>query len=199
NYQLAVFDNEEDYTRYCFWYNKYSEKYKVKTYAFCLMNNHVHFIVEPETEQGLAKLFNTLHMRYSQYINNLRNVKGHLWQGRFYSCILDEKHLYNAIRYVERNPIRIGVVKNAWDYKWSSAKFHVKESKSPILIQESFKMNETEWKKYVQKLDINIENEIRLKTKRGLVVGTENFIKQIENKIKRSLKCLNQGRPYKVE
>mgnify|MGYP003973822927 FL=1 len=69
------------------------------------MTNHVHFVCVPEQEDTLARTFNTLHMRYSQYLNHKRKLKGHLWQGRFYSCTLDERHLYSAVRYVENKKL----------------------------------------------------------------------------------------------
>jgi putative transposase len=63
-------------------------------------------------------------MCYAQYINKRRAARGHLWPGRFFSCFIDTEHLYHAIRSVERNPVRVGIVENAWDYRWSSARVH---------------------------------------------------------------------------
>ena len=90
------------------------------------MDNHVHFIVVPSDTDSLAKTFNQAHMRYSQYHNEKTGKRGHLWQGRFYPCPLHEVHLYTAIRYVERNPVRAGLVNQGEDYPWSSALSHVK-------------------------------------------------------------------------
>ncbi len=72
----------------------------------------------------MARSFNQAHMRYSQYFNGKIGQRGHLWQGRFYSCPLDGVHLYAAIRYVERNPVRAGLVERSEDYPWSSALNH---------------------------------------------------------------------------
>ena len=58
---------------------------------------------------------------------------GHLWQGRFKACVLDEAHLWNAVRYVEQNPVRAGIVNRAEDYKWSSAAAHCGLREEPIL------------------------------------------------------------------
>lgn len=70
------------------------------------MSNHVHFIAVPIKAESLSKTFNMLHMRYSQLLNTRNKATGHLWQGRFFSCVLDERHLYAGIRYVENNPVR---------------------------------------------------------------------------------------------
>ena len=72
-------------------------------------------------------------MRYSQYCNEKIGQRGHLWQGRFYSCPLDGVHLYMAMRYVERNPVRARIVEKAEDYTWSSAASHVRGIDNPIL------------------------------------------------------------------
>ena len=78
--------------------NEYSTEHNLDIIAYCLMTNHVHFIAIPPKEETLSKVFNTVHMRYAHYLNRQRKVKGHLWQGRFYSCALDDAHLYRAIR-----------------------------------------------------------------------------------------------------
>jgi len=112
--------------------------------------------------------------------------------------MLDEVYLYRAIRYVERNPVRAGIVKEAWKYPWSSAKEHTdSKTKSIIPLSKSFTMSKEEWKEYLREDDEEMTREMRLKTSRGLVVGTEKFIKKIEKKLDRSLECLNPGRPWK--
>ena len=165
------------------------------------MTNHVHFIVIPKKEQSLAKIFNAVHMRYSHYINGKRGVKGHLWQGRFYSCVLDEKHLYRAIRYVEKNPVRAKIVKEAWGYKWSSARQHMgKENFRVIELSKKYRyFDNSEWQDYLTEEDEDMDREIRLKTARGLVVGEKEFIKKLEKKLNRSLACLKWGRPKKTQ
>ena len=117
---------------------------------------------------------------------------------RYFSCILDEIYLYRTIRYVEQNPVRARIVDDAWDYKWSSARTHVGiETDSIIPLKKTFNMDTEEWKQYLKEVDEEANKEMRLKTKRGLVVGTEAFIKKLEKRLKRSLKCLDPGRPKK--
>jgi putative transposase len=55
-------------------------------------------------------------MRYAQAVNRRHGWSGHLWQGRFFSSPLDDAHLWAAVRYVERNPVRAGIVSRAEDY-----------------------------------------------------------------------------------
>ncbi|MBU1043547.1 MAG: transposase [Candidatus Omnitrophica bacterium] len=198
NYRQTIFDRQEDYIQYCEWLDKYAQEKSLEIIAYCLMNNHVHFIVVPKKEQDLAEVFKIVHMRYSHYINKQRAAKGHLWQGRFYSCILADDHLYRAIRYLENNPVRAKIVKQAWEYEWSSAKYHVGHMNNRPLIKlvnyEAVDHGE-QWREYLQEEDIQMTEEMRLKTERGLAIGTEKFIKKLESTLNRSLKCVNQGRP----
>jgi putative transposase len=96
NYRQTVFKTDQDYLLYLDWLKTYCQKHSLKMWAYCLMGNHIHFITVPMEEDSLARVFNTLPMRYSQYINDRRNARGRLWQGgqgRFFSCVLDERHL----------------------------------------------------------------------------------------------------------
>ena len=89
-----VFFCDDDKQLYLEWLIEYCSKYKVALLAYCLMDNHVHLILVPETADGLQKALKLLHMRYAQYINKQQGWTGHLWQGRFFSSTLDEQHTY---------------------------------------------------------------------------------------------------------
>jgi len=97
----------------------------VRVLAYCLMSNHVHFIVVPEREDSLAVLFGRANGRFAQAVNIERGRCGHLWQARFHSCPMSETHLWAGLRYVEENPCRAGMVAAAADYRWSSAAAHL--------------------------------------------------------------------------
>ena len=93
--------------------------------AYCLMTNHIHLIAVPEEADSLWRCMQRVHGRYAQYLNARRRRSGHLWQNRFYSCPLDERHLWMALGYVERNPVRAGMVRRPDDHAWSSAVAHL--------------------------------------------------------------------------
>jgi putative transposase len=140
NYRQRIFLRKEDRIKYLAWIKEYSKKYELEIWAYCLMINHVHFIAVPQKLDSMARTFNTVHMLYSQYYNRKLNKKGHLWQGRFYSCPLDSEHLYEAIRYVEMNPVRAGLVEKPDYYEWSSAKAHIDNNfKNTILSDKHLK------------------------------------------------------------
>ena len=107
NYRQNIFQDDEDRLRYLSWIDEHSKKYNLSLFAYCLMDNHVHFIAIPRKEESLAKVFSIIQMRYSHYVNR-KKISCHLWQGHFYSCVLDELHLMIALRYVEKNPRACG-------------------------------------------------------------------------------------------
>jgi len=101
----------------------------VRVLAYCLMSNHVHLVVVPERADSLAVLFRRVHGAYGQAVNAGLGRSGHLWQNRFYSCPLSERHLWVALRYVEANPVRAGIAARPEQYRWSSAAAHLGERK----------------------------------------------------------------------
>jgi putative transposase len=201
NYRQVVFGEDGDYQQYLEWLKYYSARYSLKIWAYCLMNNHVHFVVVPEAEDSMARVFNTLHMRYSQYYNGKQDSKGHLWQGRYYSCALDEKHLYAAVRYVENNPVKTGVVKKAENYAWSSAKGHVRGAVDSLLDMNCFLIGRIrEWSAYLEERDDELTiTALRENTKTGRPCGDDRFIRKIEEAIGRRLEAMPRGRPRKGE
>ncbi len=87
------------------------------------MSNHVHLVV-PRKPESLAKALKYTHGRYASYWNATHGSSGHAWQGRFYSCPLDQPHLLEALRYAELNPVRAGLIATAELWPWSSAGAH---------------------------------------------------------------------------
>lgn len=99
---------------------------EVGVLAWCLMPNHVHLVVVPEHEDSLSVLFRRVHGRYAQYLNARIDRSGHLRQSRFFSCPLSDRHCWKVVAYVERNPVRGGLVERAGEYRWSSGAAHLK-------------------------------------------------------------------------
>jgi len=199
NYQQTVFEEDRDYLLYLQWLSKYARRYFLKVWAYCLMRNHVHLVCMPVEHYSFSKTFNALNMRYSQYFNQKKEVKGHLWQGRFQSCILDERHAYEAIRRVENNPVRAKIVSRADAYPWSSARSHVYKEANAILADECYLIKNTDdWLAYLmEKEDEVLVDNIKEKMKTGRPCGDEPFVRRIEELLERKLMPLPRGRPPK--
>ena len=170
---------------------------KVEIYAYCLMQNHVHLVASPATEKGLSDALRDTHAVYSRYFNTKHAFVGHTWQARPWIFVLDEAHLWNAIRYVERNPVKAAIVEQAEDYLWSSAAVHcglrddlLITSSSPLLIS---KENWSEWLK-VEETSEQIKM-MRKHSATGKPLGSLEFLKELETKTGRKLLPQKRGRP----
>ena len=161
------------------------------------MPNHVHFIAVPGKEYSLSKTLSACHMCYAHYINRKNRLTGHLWQGRFYSCILGESHLYAAVRYIENNPVRANLVEKAWEWNWSSARAHSREGTSKLLLGDIHRYMEVEdWKNYLcQADDKKIISAIIKNTSTGRPSGSVAFVSRLEGVLNRRLRALPRGRP----
>ena len=106
----GVFFGDEDYRAYLTLISAAARRAKTEVWAYCLMPNHSHFIMTPSDEDGLRATFAEAHRRYTARIHAREKWTGHLWQGRFSSTCMDERHLMAAARYVPMNPVRAGLV-----------------------------------------------------------------------------------------
>ena len=200
NYRQDIFKDDADRRQYLYLIADYSRKYNLIILAYCLMNNHIHFIVLPKDEDSLGSTFRIVHTRYAQYFNKKSHALGHLWQGRYYSCVLDERHLLVAARYVERNPVRVKAVKKPGDYIWSSAKGHTAVSKNDIIdANQLFKyieVKQNQWKEFIDEGDEPDQvAAIRKYTLTGRPLGNSAFIQKLEDRFGGRLHALPVGRP----
>lgn len=199
NRREKVFFNEDDKQAYLDLLIKQAKKYEIEFWAYCLMGNHVHFIAVPKKENSLARGLAQTHKEHTRRINFRNNWRGHLWEGRFKSCVLSEKHLYAAVRYVERNPVRAGIVKKAEDYPWSSAKAHMCKMQDRFL-SDNFMIEEiTNWKAYLSDdSDDKKSNLFVGHVDTGRPLGDEDFIKKLEGAVGRTLGRKKPGPKKKV-
>ena len=125
NRRQDTFFCAEDYRSYIETISEWCDKCGVEIWVYCLMPNHVHLVAVPESVDGLRRAIGETHRRYTRQINFREKWRGHLWQGRFASFVMDEKYLLAATRYIELNPVKAGFVKRPEQYHWSSAKAHI--------------------------------------------------------------------------
>ena len=201
NNRQDVFFVDDDRRVYLDLLREQAAKYGLELYGYCLMTNHVHIVATPHSEDALAKAVGRTHFRYTQYINRFHKRSGHLWQGRFYSCALDERHFWLAMKYVELNPVRARLCRKAWRYEWSSASVHVDgKSRSELLnLSRWYDMiSDQQWRKELN-AGIN-ESELgrlRLNTHTGRPLGTDSFLSKLESLLGRRVRSLPVGRPTK--
>ena len=119
NNKQIIFRDEKDRLKYLSCIKDALKKHDVKLICYCLMTNHTHLVIYDEDNQ-LSLFMLTLNSKYASYFNKKYNRVGYLFQDRFKSeCIVDERQLLAAYRYVLNNPYKAGLCK-PWDYKWNS-------------------------------------------------------------------------------
>jgi putative transposase len=198
NRRQKVFFHENDKRLYLRILNHFCRKEGVEIWCYCLMDNHVHLIAVPSRNDSLQKAIGEIHRRYTWLINIRENWKGHLWQGRFFSYPLDDDHLYLAVRYIERNPVRAGLVERAEDYPWSSAKAHLLGNTDEILTDFWLMTEIDDWGAYLRENDREEDIiKFRKHEKTGRPLGNEAFISKIEKITGRILRPMKPGRPKK--
>lgn len=201
NRRLDVFFTDEDRQTYLYHIGNACNRYGVSIWAYCLMSNHVHFVAVPSQTDSLARCFSEAHVRYTRRINNREGWKGHLWQARFGSSVLDENHLIAAVRYVERNPVRAGIVKVAWEYPWSSAAFHTGTVTEAGIVSSDNMIQELigDWKAYLMEKDENkFVKAVHRESFVNRPLGDAKFIKVLEEQFRLRLSRGKAGRPVKI-
>ena len=203
NNRQGVFLVEDDRKVYLELLREQADKYGLEIVAYCLMTNHVHLVAIPHAEESLAQAVGRTHFRYTQYINRFHKRSGHLWQGRFYSCALDGRHLWPALKYVELNPVRARLCRRAWEYAWSSAAAHTEEkaeSKLLNLPRWYKQISAKEWRKELAEgLTDEEVAQIRLRTHTGRPLGSDSFVSKLEALLGRRVRPLPAGRPRKAQ
>jgi putative transposase len=203
NNSQDVFFVDDDRQVYIKFLKKQADRFGMEVQGYCLMTNHVHLIATPKNENSLAKAIGVTNFIYTQYINRMHKRSGHLWQGRFYSCPLDEQHFWRALRYVECNPVRAKLVRFAWDYHWSSAAIHIGKGNGNGLIDKRKWLDtcaEMNWEQVLCQSQTDDEVEhIRGGTYRGKPLGSDSFVSKIEHFLGRRVRPLPVGRPKRKE
>ena len=195
NRRQQTFFIDEDYHTYLELLAEWCGRYQVDIWAYCLMPNHVHMIAVPKTVDGLNLAIGETHRRYTRQINFREGWRGHLWQGRFASFIMNEAYLLACTRYVELNPVRAGLVKTAEEWLWSSAHSHMKgEDDLVVKTKPILDIVGISWKEFLS-FDVQ-ETEIELLRKHertGRPLGDNPFVEKLELLLNRKLRPQKPG------
>ena len=203
--QEACFAHSADYERYLATLAEFKIKLGVKVYAWCLMTNHVHLLLEPSNATSLGLLMKRLSGRQTRYHNRLEGRSGTLWEGRYKSSLVqDEGYLLACCRYIELNPVRARIVADPEDYPWSSCGARLGCTTSTILdldpcYQGLAAEEATRRERYDAFLQSSIpEGEwalIRTAVRRGQLTGSEAFRQQVAETLQRRIENRGPGRP----
>ncbi len=195
NRRQKTFFHTQDYLAYLDLIAAAKPKAGCDIWAYCLMPNHVHFVIVPEHENSLASLFAEAHRRYTRRINFRENWRGHLWQERFHSFVMDEEHLNATVRYVELNPVAARLCKKPQHWRWSSVHAHLDSNDDELVSVKPMLEKYPNWTDYLEESQsTEMLQEVRKHTRTGRPLGSKNFIDTLESLTGRSLKPLKPGR-----
>ena len=202
----AVFTSDDDYNYYRQNLAAFKKAFGCKIYAYCLMTNHIHLIVDPGSNpESLALLMKRVAGRQTRYVNKLEGRSGSLWEGRYKSSIISaDEYLSACCRYIELNPLRAGIVTDPAQYQWSSYGAKVCGRQDAVVdlplfylsLGETAQERQTAYKEYV--FGTVPEYEIKLireALQRGQLTGNNQFREEIEKKYGVRISDKKQGRP----
>lgn len=187
NQRQRVFKGRDDYERYLKILETYKIQYHYFLYAYVLMGNHVHLLIETK-ETPLSKIIQGINQSYTIYFNKRYRMVGHLFQGR-YKAILCEKDAYllSLVKYIHLNPIRARVVKSLEEYPWSSHRYYVRKVKNEgfvdteqvlkIFSESKGKARRLYWDYMAGRDGVKREDVYSIVSQR--VLGGEEFVKEV--------------------
>jgi len=198
NRRQETFFEDDDYRTYMELMAQSCDEHGVEVWAYCLMPNHVHLIVVPSDEQGLAGAIGEAHRRYTRGVNFREGWRGYLWQGRFASFVMDNDYLLPAARYIELNPVRAKIVRKPHRYRYSSARAHLEGRADPLLSNSPLTRMVDDWSSFLgEGTDEQEQALLCLHERTGRPLGSKRFVRKLERTLGRVLRPQKGGRPPK--
>ncbi len=204
NRRQETFFEDGDYRTYMELMAQWCGRCGVEVWAYCLMPNHVHLIVVPSDEEGLAGAIGEAHRRYTRHVNFRQGWRGHLWQGRFASFVMDNDYLLAAARYIELNPVRAKIVRKPHRYPYSSAQAHLEDRAhlegraDPLLSDSPLWSMVADWSSFLCEGTDEQEQALLCRHERtGRPLGGKRVVRKLEKTLGRVLRPQKGGRPRK--
>jgi len=193
NRKQKTFFYESDYREYMRFLIEAKNSSGVEIWAYCLMPNHIHIVVVPEHRDSLSEFFGCAHRRYTRMVNTREGWQGHLWQERFHSFAMDEHYLYEAVKYVELNPVRAKLCHRPDLWMWSSVHAHLNGRDDELVNVKPMLKRVGDWCNYLktgssEQAMLNIQNHGRT----GRPLGDNRFVRALERVTGRRLQ---RGKP----
>lgn len=208
NNRQAIFYSDLDRERMLATLAEVATQHRVGIHAYVLMDNHLHLLATPQTDDGLSRMMQALGRRYVAWFNVRHQRSGTLWEGRFRAGLVEgESHLLACMRYIELNPVRAGLCTAPEQWPWSSAAHHVGLRRDALVVEhESYwSLGNTPFERehaYRDFLGQGVpERERQALTEavlRGRPVATPGFLRPLEEAHSAVVVRRPRGRPRKA-
>ena len=169
-------------------------KASISVWAYCLMPNHVHLILTPKYADRLGEAVGEAHRRYTNFINGRSRWRGHLFQTRFASFVMDDAHLKAAVCYVSLNPVRAGLVGRAEDWPWSSVRAHLSGVDDSLVKVHPVRERMPDLAHLLNQDHEVAFDRLRRSESTGRPVGADEFVRDLERRLKRPIARRAPGR-----
>lgn len=184
NERRAIFRGETDYELFLATLEDASARFDVLIHAYCLMPNHLHLLVQTQ-DSNLSHFMKRLLGVYTIRFNRRHKRYGHLFQGRYKACLIDQDSYFLQLsRYIHLNPVKAKLSKSAEDYRWSSMQFFLK-TKGPSFLRKDFTLKSFNspqaYQKFVRE-GVNQEDNIP-KPLGGCILGSESFLQNFSKQV----------------
>lgn len=134
NQKQKIFKAPDDFLQYLEILSLYKERYGFLLYAYVLMSNHVHVLIEMQ-KTPLSKILQGINQSYTMYFNRKYKTVGHLFQGRYKAILCDrDEYLQSLVKYIHCNPVRAKITKTPAEYQWSSHRSYIQKTKVQDIV-----------------------------------------------------------------
>lgn len=184
-----IFRSESDREKFLEYLGKAVKRFSIKLHTYCLMSNHYHLLVETPLP-NLSMAIQWVNVSYATYFNRKRQRKGHLFQGRFKSILLEaNEYLKHLSRYIHLNPVRAKLVEHASQYRWSSYSAFLGKAKVPdwletgwLLSQFGPKKSESvgNYRDFVEMVEVSELENPEKDLIGGFVLGSQDFVNWVK-------------------
>ena len=207
NQRQKVFRDNEDFQKYLDILSRYKDLYKYLLYAYVLMNNHLHLLIETR-ETPLSKILQGISQSYTAYFNRRYRTVGHLFQGRYKAILCDkDSYLLSLVKYIHHNPVRAKIAKSPEEYPWSSHHAYIKKPDRKGIVDEDqvlrmFSEDKGKARRLYQAFvsdGIVVKKEDIYSTIDKRILGNEQFADAIRGKCEASIEPGRREKEYTLQ
>lgn len=205
NNRQAIFLSSADYLVLLGLLEENAQKFGVALHAYVLMSNHFHLLVTPTSDEGLPQMMQAVGRRYVRYFNDSQGRSGTLWEGRYRSTVIEtDRYLLACMAYIDLNPVRAGMVKEARDYPWSSHGHYVGLRTDKLLTPHPlfWELGNTPFAReaaYAELVRAGItltqQDALTRSSLGGWALGSDDFVADLQKRTDRRVNKAQPGRP----